>query len=129
MDREALRAEAARWMRRARSHLLRAEAERAEGVFWEDLCFDAQQAAELALKALLVDRGIRVPRTHDIAVLLRIAAYSAQTAPSELDEAAGLTVYATLTRYPGPVEAVGEGQYQDAVRLARAIVDWVSGQL
>ncbi|HEX5416749.1 MAG TPA: HEPN domain-containing protein [Chloroflexota bacterium] len=41
------------WLRRARSNLLRAQQPRPEGVYWEDLCFDAQQAAEKAIKALL----------------------------------------------------------------------------
>lgn len=129
MERGALRTEAARWLRRARSHLIRAEAEKEEGVVWEDPCFDAQLAAELALKALLVDRGTRVPRTHDIALLLRMVATSGRTVPGQLEDAAGLTVYATLTRYPGPAEAVDEAQYRDAVRTARAIVDWASRQL
>jgi HEPN domain-containing protein len=38
------------WLNRARSNLRRA-AVRAEGVYLEDLCYDAQQAAEKAIKA------------------------------------------------------------------------------
>jgi len=35
------------WLRRARSNLARAQADiRLAGVYLEDLCFDAQQAAE-----------------------------------------------------------------------------------
>ena len=36
----------------------------------EILCFHAQQAAEKALKAMLVDRTIDFPYTHDIGELL-----------------------------------------------------------
>lgn len=43
------------WLRRARSKLVRAQADRnLPGVLYEDLCFDAQQAAEKSLRAVLV---------------------------------------------------------------------------
>jgi HEPN domain-containing protein len=47
------------WLNRARSHLRRA-AEPLKGVYLEDLCYDAQQAAEKAIKAegrLVYDGG------------------------------------------------------------------------
>lgn len=45
------------WLRRARSNLARARAHRnLPDVLYEDLCFDTQQAAEKAIKALLVHR-------------------------------------------------------------------------
>jgi len=45
----------AEWLRRARSNLARAKADRnLADVLYEDLCFDAQQAAEKAIKGLLV---------------------------------------------------------------------------
>ena len=39
-------------------------------VLFEDACFDAQQAVGKALKALLVLRGVQVPRTHAISELI-----------------------------------------------------------
>jgi len=41
------------WLRRAESNLHIARMGKGEGVFLEDLCFEAQQAAEKALKACL----------------------------------------------------------------------------
>jgi len=41
------------WLNRARSNLALAKAKR-KGVYLEALCFDAQQAAEKAIKALLI---------------------------------------------------------------------------
>jgi HEPN domain-containing protein len=38
------------WLRRARSNLARASTAKTDEIMWEDLCFDAQQAAEKALK-------------------------------------------------------------------------------
>ena len=59
------------WLRHARSNLSRCRADRRlPDVLFEDLCFDAQQAAEKALKAVLISGGKRFPRTHDLAELL-----------------------------------------------------------
>jgi hypothetical protein len=43
------------WINRARSNLVRAQTT-LPGVYLEDLCFDAQQAAEKAIKAVLIAR-------------------------------------------------------------------------
>lgn len=45
------------WLNRAQSNVLRARM-RMPGVYLEDLCFDAQQAAEKAIKAVLIARSI-----------------------------------------------------------------------
>ena len=42
------------WLKRAKSNLIRAQQPKPDEVFWEDYCFDAQQAAEKAIKALLI---------------------------------------------------------------------------
>ncbi len=46
------------WMNRARSNLAKAKTRTAD-VYWEDLCFDAQQAAEKATKAVLIHRSVQ----------------------------------------------------------------------
>lgn len=57
------------WLNRARSNLARAKAKR-KGVYLEDLCFDAQQAAEKAIKALLIKLDVNFPYVHDLVELL-----------------------------------------------------------
>jgi len=52
------------WLRRARSNLAIARTGKQKNVILEDLCFEAQQAAEKALKALLLYHGTEPPRTH-----------------------------------------------------------------
>lgn len=59
------------WMNRARSNLAIAK-NRIPDVYLEDLCFDAQQAAEKAIKAVFVARGIEFPFIHDLTRLLAI---------------------------------------------------------
>jgi len=45
------------WLNRARSSLIQAQALQ-PGISFEDLCFNAQQAAEKAIKALLIRRSV-----------------------------------------------------------------------
>jgi len=53
------------WLRRARSSFALAKAGLpAPEVLYEDLAFDAQQAAEKAIKGVLVSDGVEFPKTH-----------------------------------------------------------------
>jgi hypothetical protein len=45
----------------------------------EGLCFHAQQAAEKSIKAVLIDRGVSFPRTHNIRTLLELIPPGVQT--------------------------------------------------
>lgn len=56
---------AAEWLIRARSNLALARQAKPPEVYWDDLCFESQQAVEKALKAVLVGRGIRFRCVHD----------------------------------------------------------------
>jgi HEPN domain-containing protein len=48
------------WLNRARSDLVLARLEK-EGIYLEDMCFHTQQAAEKAIKALLINRHVEFP--------------------------------------------------------------------
>jgi len=97
-------------------------------VLREDLCFQAQQAVEKALKGLLIARTQDYPKTHDLGKLLTLLRVAGVRVPPELDPAADLSVYAVVTRYPG-APGVTQEDYADALRLAEAVVDWVREQL
>ncbi len=88
------------WLNRARSNLVRAKAE-GKGVYLEDLCFDAQQAAEKAVKALLIKRDVDFPYVHDLAELLTLLEKAGQEVPESIRQAEGLSKFAVFTRYPG----------------------------
>lgn len=113
------------WLRRARSNLVRARQPRPPEVLWEDLCFDAQQAAEKALKGLLLFYGIQFRFVHDIAELLSLLEQNGVALPEEISQAAMLSDYAVEARYPSPMEPVTEEEYREAVALAEAVVGWV----
>ncbi|CBH23600.1 HEPN domain-containing protein [Salinibacter ruber] len=116
------------WMDRARSNLIRAR-QRLPNVYLEDLCFDAQQAAEKALKALCIERGIEFPYVHDLARLITLLQDEGQPVPDEVTEAGRLTRYAVFTRYPGLDDPVTEEDHNRAVSIAERVVEWVEDRL
>lgn len=120
------------WLRRARSNLARAQLGRqAEVILLEDLCFDAQQAAEKALKGLLIHLGIKkAPRSHSIGYLLHMLEKRKKLKiPTEVRDAVGLTGFAVATRYPGNWEPVDDDEYHQAVSQAETVVKWVEGKI
>jgi len=86
------------WLNRARSNLALAKAKR-KGVYLEDLCFDAQQAAEKAIKALLIKVDVDFPYVHDLAELLTLLEKNGQKIPTSIRQAEGLSRYAVFTRW------------------------------
>jgi HEPN domain-containing protein len=115
-------------LNRARSNLSRAKS-RIPEVYLEDLCFDAQQAAEKAVKALLVKKGVAFPYVHDIAHLLSLAEQTGVQLPETVRRAEDLTRYAVVTRYPGLAEPVTESHYRDAIVSAEAVVRWAEKEI
>ncbi len=113
-------------MSRARSNLVQSKTPQS-GVYFEDLCFQAQQAAEKSLKALLLAREGSFPYTHDLARLLGLI--EGGEAPERIREAARLTDYAVEARYPGVSEPVEQKEYEEAVKLAEGVVSWVEDKL
>ena len=83
------------WLNRARSNLVRARRGEA-GVYLEDLCFDAQQAAEKAVKAVLVAHKVDFPYVHDLAHLLSLFEGTGAVVPEAVRQAEELTPYRPL---------------------------------
>ena len=106
------------WLNRARSNLARAKVKR-KGVYLEDLCFDAQQAAEKAIKALLIKLDVNFPYVHDLAELLTLVERAGQEVPKLIKRAGELSRFAVFTRYPGIGPSIKEKEYRDAVGLRR----------
>jgi HEPN domain-containing protein len=118
------------WLSRAQSNLRRARADaRLEGVYLEDLCFDAQQAAEKAVKALLIHRGVEFPYVHDLARLFTLLEASGLDVPEQIRAAEVLTPYAAITRYPTLFEPVTDAQYRDAIKFAQRVFEWTQDHL
>jgi len=98
-------------------------------VLYEDLCFDCQQAAEKAIKAVLVHKRIDFPKVHSISHLIELLEARKVRVPNPIKDAAPLTHYAVESRYPGVSEDVTRDDYLEALRLADVVVKWARLQV
>ena len=115
---------AGEWLRRAKGNLALAKQRKPREAFWEDLCFEAQQAAEKAVKAVLRFHQIDFPKTHDLRQLFTLLDSKGHSTPHDIWEAVDLTDFAVETRYPGPAEPVTQKEYRAAVKAAEEVVKW-----
>ena len=118
------------WLARAKSNLALARAgQHIAGVYLEDLCFEAQQAAEKAFKALCIYHDLDFQKTHSLANLMDILEAGGVSLPVDISKAAVLTQYAVRTRYPGMIEPITRSEYDAALDLAVKVTEWVEKAL
>lgn len=121
------------WFRQALQDLEQAEDSRRAGRHnWA--CFAAQQAAEKAVKALHLHLG-QEAWGHVIARLLRELPAEIEVPPELIEQAHVLDNFYIPTRYPNshpegaPFEHYGSLQSEEAIRYARAIIEFVRAQM
>src|SRR5260370_38565887 len=105
------------WLNRARSNLARAKSPMPEA-YLEDLCFDAQQAAEKATKAVFICRGERFPFVHDLEELLRLLERNGLKVPKYVWEPDELSDYGDGTRFPPAAGPCTERRSTHTVAIA-----------
>ncbi|WP_343869506.1 HEPN domain-containing protein [Caenispirillum bisanense] len=130
-----LTGKAAAWLRQAR-HDLDHAAVACGHAAWDWAAYAAQQAAEKALKALVLAAGERPEFTHDLLVLARQArALGLLDAGADLGDLGELTAFNTLSRYPtgdalsAPYEMLSKAQADRAVATAQAVLAAVTAVL
>ena len=111
------------WLARAHSDLIIAEAH-LPGVRIEDLCYHAQQAAEKAIKAVLLAQSGGFPYIHDLAELLNQVQQAGLEVPDEVLDAAVLTPYAVEGRYPGFDDLLERKDQVRATEIAAKVIAW-----
>ena len=114
------------WIEKAETFLSEAKSARDRGIHWL-ACFEAHQAAELYLKAFLVEKTGLHPFTHDLSSLLDEIAKLGINIPEEVYQAAEyLTPHYILSRYPRrrAIE-YNERRSRMCVEMAEKIVKWV----
>ena len=128
------RARAETWLRSAQSDLEVARWNR-QGDFHHIVCFQAQQAAEKALKAFLVAHGESNLRSHSTLELLdRCVVYGSDMEALRAD-CRVLDRHYLPTRYPdalpagAPVDAYGPEDADDALARAEKVLHAVRVQL
>jgi len=112
------------WLNRANSNLALAKNEIHNEVYLEDLCFNAQQAAEKAIKAVFVYHQISYPYIHDLAALVTLLIKNGIVVPDTVKESAKLTRFAITTRYPRILAPVSEQEYWRAMIIAENVLRW-----
>jgi HEPN domain-containing protein len=113
------------WLRHARSDLALCGMPKTRSILFQHLCFHAQQAAEKALKAVLVAKGVRFPKTHDLAFLMQLLP-PAVAVPPPLINLPALNQYAVQQRYPGESPKITRKDYRVAAMLSEETVSWAA---
>jgi HEPN domain-containing protein/predicted nucleotidyltransferase len=91
----------------------------------EQACYYAQQAAEKAVEAVLLERNVSFPYTHDLEDLVSEVARRGMTVPPDVTRASELTRCVIDTRYPHSQEITAQ-DVDDAMRIAEAVVTWAA---
>lgn len=135
MSTESCRYQAGRWLRQARADLRAAEASRAAGSF-EWACFQSQQAAEKALKAIWYHHGFD-PWGHSAQKLIQD--FPDQGVGAELSrlttQARHLDRLYVPTRYPNglpdltPAEVYTDRDAREAIEAAEAVIRHVGSEI
>lgn len=114
-------AEALRWLGFALGDLEAARSQPGRHVRPRIVAFQAQQAAEKALKAALILEGLEPRRTHDLDDL-RDRLPSDWRVKRRMPDLGRLSDYAAESRYPDDLRPVTAIQSATAVRQASAVV-------
>jgi HEPN domain-containing protein len=120
----------AEWMSHAESDLKLARLAAGDpSIRREQVCFHAQQAAEKAIKAMLLSHQLEFPLVHDLEELLEIAERGGLRMPDGVREVGLLTPYAVETRYPGCWPEITDADLKEAIRIAELTVTWANDEL
>ena len=118
------------WMDHAKSDMRLARlAAKDASVRREQVCFHAQQAAEKAIKAVLLSWQIEFPLTHDIEELLELAEKNGLPLPQAVRDAGFLTPYAVEIRYPGYWIDITASDVDEALQTAENAISWANSML
>ena len=109
------------WIFKAEGDFTTAERELAAAVLpnYDAVCYHAQQCVEKYLKALLIVRGVTPPKIHDLAQLHRLLTPVCAEWAWSLDELRTLSRAAVISRYPGEIAGLPEGQ--TAIEICRGV--------
>lgn len=111
------------WMVFAKSDLALAKVGKAPEIRLGTLCYHCQQAAEKAIKAVLIKCKVEFPPTHNLMDLFNLLPPPISP-PPEVKNASNLSVYVLKGRYPLDFEDVETTEYETAVQMADKVIHW-----
>jgi len=99
--------------------------------FFSQACYHASQAAEKALKSLVLELGVEPQHTHVLGQLLQqLASLGVDTAPFEAIPMRQLSRMSASSRYPidatPPAELFDRSDAQQAIAMAQAVLKAVA---
>ena len=93
------------------------------------IAFHSQQAAEKALKALLIWHEVDFRKTHDLTELMEACQALPRIDISSIEDSDVLSAFAVETRYPGPTVPIERDEAERAVAKAEQVIEWVKSYL
>jgi HEPN domain-containing protein len=117
------------WLDHARSHLAIARQPKSAETLWEVLCYQAREAVEKALKAVLVAKAVQFRTEKDLVELLNLLESSGIEFPAHFRAVSELNDYLIATEYPGSFEPVTEAEFRAALRVAEEVYAWAEVEL
>ena len=116
------------WIKRAKQSYYVAKAVIDEDDCYEDLCYQAQQAVEKALKGLIIFYGVEHEHTHVIKKLIT-ELKKHTVVDKEVEQANSLTDYAIKTKYPDDYDEISKAEYDQAIMIAKYCIEWVENKI
>lgn len=91
----------------------------------EIICYHCQQAAEKAIKAVVISQGTKggMPKLHDLSFLLNQVKNFVNIEEKYYDYADTLTPYGVAVRYPNEL-FIEEHHAKEAIQYAEEIAQW-----
>ncbi len=118
------------WLAKAHSDLLSAQILIAnDPAILDTACFHCQQAAEKALKAFLVFKGVQFEKVHNTSYLLDMCLSLNPEFAAVQDQAELLNPFAVEVRYPGDAAMPSPEEAVEALAATKAICSFVLAQL
>jgi HEPN domain-containing protein len=97
-------------------------------IYYEDLCYQSQQAVEKSLKGLLIYYGVDPEFTHNIGLLLNELEKFTEI-PENIKLSTNVTKYAVITRYPGEYDEITKENYEESIKIAKDCLEWVQNKI
>lgn len=123
MPDEAVLTETARWWQYAKDDLATADLLHATQAPSRHVCLHAQQAAEKALKCLLIFQNLSAPKAHDLGYLQQRLPQTLKTAHLPVRELEALSHWAVESRYPGEETEADSRDAAIALATAHHVMD------
>lgn len=90
--------------------------------------FHLQQAVEKALKSILVEHRVEIPRTHDLGYLIEVVSAQSVDLPAAVSESDWLTPWGVLFRYDdGPATTLDRDRALEAATSAIGCAEELTG--